>query len=345
MKVAVLGAGAVGSMVGGLIKHHLPEVDVLLFARGDHGEAMRRQGGVNLRAPWGETLVRLPVADEASQIADSDHVFITVKSHATDEAMRAVADHLGDATVISIQNGINQRTLGRYVSPERLALGTTATAIEIATPGTIVMQRDGPTVLGPVSPEVPLEGVRNAASLLDRSRLKTSVEQNMLGIQYNKLVFNTLGAASALSASDFLGEAVTYRPWRRAVGIPLQRESLGVLERAGIRLGRIPGGADAFRFRRLFRTFDLPLVGRLAEVAVRKFFNPKPILFSLQHDLRTGKPTEVDFINGEIVQLAAEQGTSAPLNAKVVQLVHQLSQRGGFFSRDEIVSIFRSLQS
>jgi 2-dehydropantoate 2-reductase len=272
-------------------------------------------------------------------------VFVTVKSHGTEAALNSAADHLGNATVISVQNGINQSTLRRYVSADRLLMGMTATVIAIEEPGTVVLQRNGPTILGPAAAEVPEDRVLAAANLLNASGLDTSVHPNIEGVQYNKLVFNTLGVASSLSALDFLGEAITHSAWRNAVGIPLQQESMDVIARAGIQLSRIPGGADAHRFRRLLRTLNRPVVGPVMQVVVRKFFNPRPILFSVQHDLQKGKRTEIEFINGEIVRMAAERGMDAPLNARVVELVHQLEQRGGFFTRDEIISAFREARS
>ena len=102
MKVAVLGAGAVGSMMGGLIKHGAPDVEVLLFARGEHREAMRQQGGVVLRGPWGNARVPVPVADHLEELRHSDFVLPTVKSPATEAAIRSAADHLGNAIVVSM---------------------------------------------------------------------------------------------------------------------------------------------------------------------------------------------------------------------------------------------------
>ncbi len=53
MKVSVLGAGAIGSMIGGLIKHHDPSIDVTLIVRGEHGRKMNEQASVKLDGAWG----------------------------------------------------------------------------------------------------------------------------------------------------------------------------------------------------------------------------------------------------------------------------------------------------
>ena len=131
MKVGVLGAGAIGSMFGGLIAHRVADVDVVLVARGDHGSAMHRQGGVHLEGDWGKLFVHVNVTDDVAALRDSDVLFLTVKSHATRDAIQAAVDYLGTATFVSIQNGINQSTLSECVSIERLVMGMTATRIDV----------------------------------------------------------------------------------------------------------------------------------------------------------------------------------------------------------------------
>jgi len=342
MKVGVLGAGAIGSMLGGLIKRHAPDLDVVLIARGEHGDAMRSQGGVQLQGRWGVVHVPLHVTDDVQALAGSDYVLLTVKAYSTEEAIRTAAEQIGGATVISIQNGVNQPILSRYLPPARLMMGMTATNVAVSAPGTVTMQRNDATVIGPGFADGSREATNAAANLLRQSRLKIVTDPNVVGSQYNKLIFNTLGAASSLSASDFLGDAVLHRAWRREVAIPLQRESLDVLIRSGIRLSRIPGAPDVYRFRRLLHALNWPVLGRTTEFAVRRFFNRKPIRFSLAIDLVRGKRTEVDFINGEIVRLAEDHGLGAPMNAKVVELVHALERRGGFFTRDEVIASLKS---
>jgi 2-dehydropantoate 2-reductase len=345
MKVTVLGAGAIGSMLGGLLKQHAPEIEVRLIARGSHGDAMIRQRGVILRGSWGSAQVALPVSTDVRDLAGSDYVVLTVKSHGTEQAIRGVAEHAPGATVISIQNGINQPVLLRYVKPDRLVAGMTDTSISILEPGAVRMRRAGVIMIGPGEAEGPMDVARDAAALLQRSGHKIVTNPNMLGAQYNKLVFNCLGAAASLSDSEFLRECILYRPWREAVAIPLQQEALDVLAQANMRLSPLPGGSDAWRFRRLLRMLGLPVIGPLLTAVVDRLVRRQPIYFSLGADLKRGKGTEIDWINGEIVRLARCHQFPAPRHERVVQLVHELEQRGGFFTREEVIAIFREIDS
>ena len=343
-KVTVIGAGAVGSMFGGLIKHNAPNIDVQLIGRGAHNEAMRKQGGVTIQGDWGEIHVPLNVSESMDQVANSDFVLLTVKSYSTAEAMQQAVNYIdSNTTLISIQNGINQPVLRQYVSPDRLVMGMTATKIETKRPGTVSMTRNDVTVIGPSENTMPADRIRAAAELLRLSKLKIKVDPGITGAQYNKLIFNTLGAAASLSNADFLKDAVLHSRWRNTVAIPVQHESLQVVLDSGIPISRIPGAPDVYRFGRLLRLLNTPLVGSVLSGVVKRL-NRQPIRFSLAADLEHGKQTEVDFINGAIVRLAENRQSAAPLNKKIVELVHKLEQSGGFFSRDEVISIFRNLQ-
>jgi 2-dehydropantoate 2-reductase len=351
MKVSVLGAGAIGSMIGGLLAHDASDVEVLLVARGAHGRKIAQRGTIALDGPWGRRDVRIAVSDDPAAIRGSQFVFVTTKSQDTEAAAEAAAPHWGDATIVSIQNGINDQRLARFVEPRRLVMGMTATNIAMVEPGRVSLQLGGATIVGP--PALPsaandLSASEAAAKLLGRIRwpaLRFTTHPNAAGVRYNKLAINALGYASCLSASNFITEALTHRDWRNTVGLPIVRECDRVFQASGITLQKIPGLPNLPRLERLMRRLNAPVVGPIIAFGARRLFNRRPIIFSLQQDLERAKPTEVEFVNGEIVRLAASVGTVAPASSLVVQLVRELEQRGdaSFFSRDEVIERFVAL--
>lgn len=343
MKVSVLGAGAVGSIFGGLIRHHRPDVDVTLVVRGEHGRAISESGELTLVGPWGRRRVPIGSTFEVGDIRGSDVVLVTVKSHATVEALEAARQHLGDATVVSIQNGINDATLRRYVAPERLVCGMTATNMAVLEPGTVSLQLDGSTVVGPFPDGVNAEAARAAAKLLTTSGLRVVHHRNAIGVRYNKLAINAIGYASCLSRSNFITEAVCDREWREHVGRPMLAECAAAFRAAGVKPARIPRGTSFAGLRRLMRLLDVPGLGAGISWIARGRYNRQPILFSLGQDLLKGRPTEIDHVNGEIVRLAREFGVDAPCNARIVELCHVLERRGpgAFASREEVVDHVR----
>ncbi len=336
MKVSVLGAGAIGSMFGGLIRHHSPTTEVVLVTRGEHLRRIEQQGGVRLVGPWGDVTVDVQATDQPDAITGSNAVLLTVKSYSTEAAMIQAQPFLGDAMLISIQNGINQRRLSRFVPIDRLVMGMTATSIAMTEPGTVDLRRNGLSVIGPASDQTPKETVDSAARLLRLSNLDIGVEPNIIGAQYNKLIFNTLGVASSLTNCSLIPEAISNTRWRNRVALRLQQEALDVLQHANIQVADLPDGSSVWKFRRLLKGMNVPFLGVLVRAVVWKMFRDQPIRFSFGEDLRRGKPTEIDSINGEIVRLAEEIGCSAPLNAKVMRLVEQFSTRGEPFTLDEL---------
>lgn len=348
MKISVLGAGAAGTLLGGLLQHDAPELEVTLIVRGEHGRVIQERGSVLLRGPWGTWEVPIRSSFEPSAIADSQFVLVTVKSQATQEAAAAAQPYWGGATVVSIQNGINDYVLSRYVEPDKLVMGMTAMNMAVDEPGSVSLLLSASTVVGPAAGQPSGPQVGAAAELLGRIRrpsLKFAAHPDALGTRYNKLAINALGYASCMSASNLITEALAYGPWRDAVGLPIVRECRRVFARAGIRLRRIPGIPSLPRLERLMRLMGTPVLGPMICFGARQLFNRKPIVLSLLQDLQRGKKTEVGYVNGEVVRLAESLGTSAPVNAEVVRAVHELEERGDgtFFARDEVVRRFRAV--
>ncbi len=345
MKVSVLGAGAIGSMLGGLIKHRAPETEMLFIGRGAHGRAMHERGCVQLQGPWGRCDVPVAYSEDTAEIAGSDIVLVTMKSQDTQAALEQASMHWGRAIVVSIQNGINDGTLLRFVAPDRLVMGMTATNISVVEPGVVSLQLNGVTVVGPSRDRVNIDASRSAARLLTRSGLPVREHPNVLGVLYSKLTFNAVGYASCLSQSNFITEGLCDPAWRTHVGLPLVRECIATLRRARISLAKIPGRPGIHGLRNLMHLLGAPLIGSLIATVARRNYNRRAIVFSLQQDLVRGKPTEIDHVNGQVVRLAESLAGQAPFNSAVVDMVHELERQGAgaFFSREQVIGRFRRL--
>jgi 2-dehydropantoate 2-reductase len=346
-KISVVGAGAIGTMFGGLIKHRNPDVEVVLITRGEHLRQMRDCGHAELRGPWGRCEVPVTASSNPEDVIGSELVLFTVKTQDSEQTAKQFADLLGDAIFVSVQNGINQRILSKYIRSDRLLVGMTATNMAMIEPGVVSLQHSGVSVIGSPSPDVPTAIVERARQTLAASGLKIEATDHILGAQYNKLLFNIMGYASVLSASDFLREGVLDGPWRKNVAIPLLSEGLSVLKQANIPLGRTSGMSDIIRFGRLLRALNAPGVEALVRLIITKVLRPQRLVFSVYQDLLRHRPTEIDFVNGEIVRLAKECSMEAPYNAQVVEMVHNMedSTEVEFLDREAVVSRFRDLRT
>jgi 2-dehydropantoate 2-reductase len=346
MKVSFLGAGAIGSMFGGLLKQSQPNIEVVLISRGEHGKTLCRQQAVTIIGPWGTKQIPLRATDSLSAIQNSDFVFVTVKSQDTAALIRDATSHLGQATIVSIQNGINDPELAEVLPSARLVMGMTSTNMATIEPGRVSMQLDGATLFGAPHGAPAHEAARKTADLFSHVQLPGllfATHDNILGVRYNKLTINALGYASCLSASNFINEALGDRDWRHAVGRRIVEECHRIYRATGTSLAKMPGRSDLGRVERLMGLLDTPLLGTIIRIAVRRRFNRAPIIFSLLQDLHRGKRTEVEFINGQIVKLARSARMQAPVNQTIVQMTQEIEGRlpPPFFTRQAVVDRLR----
>jgi 2-dehydropantoate 2-reductase len=144
--------------------------------------------------------------------------------------------------------------------------------------------------------------------------LALQVQDDMQAVLWAKLLMNLNNPLNALSGLP-LRDELAQRSWRRCLAL-LQREGLCVLEAAGIR----PAQLTPLPTRWIPAVLSLPdaLFQRLA----KRMLAVDPLArSSTWDDLQSGRRTEVDYINGEIVALAASKGLRAAANARVVALI------------------------
>jgi 2-dehydropantoate 2-reductase len=166
----------------------------------------------------------------------------------------------------------------------------------------------------------------------------------MWEVQINKISVNSLGYTSALSRSNFANECLMDPRWRRTIAVPMLAESERVLAAAGITIAHVPGPSDVLRLRKALKLLDKPLARYPISWLIRRRGTPR-LIYSVEQDLLRGRPTEIDFVNGEIVRLGKQYGVDALLHQLSVDIAHELEQRheDRFLSRDEVIQRFASL--
>lgn len=300
MKIGVMGAGAVGCYYGGMLARAGHEV--VLVGRPTHVEALQQRG---LRLQTAAFDVELPVraSTEAAALIDAALVLFCVKSTDTEAAGLELRDHLApDALVLSLQNGVDnaerlQALVGVPVWPAVVYV-----AAEMAGPGHVKHNGRGELVIGPTAvPAAP--GTLESAgllALLGDAGVPAETGDNVAGVLWAKLVLNC--AYNALSALTNL----PYGPLVAREGIArvmddLVAECLAVAAADGV---RIPG--------------DVP-------ASVRRIAQTMPAQFSsTAQDLRRGRRSEIDHLNGYVVRRGEATGTPTPVNRCLHALVKAL---------------------
>jgi 2-dehydropantoate 2-reductase len=138
----------------------------------------------------------------------------------------------------------------------------------------------------------------------------------MLGIAWGKLLINLNNAVNALSGRTLV-EQLLQRDYRRVVAAS-QLEGLRLLCQAGIAPARV-GAVGPSLLPQIMRSPDW----MFGNIFMKAWKIDEKARSSMADDLAAGRKTEVDYINGELVRLAKELGTDAPINRKVVELIRR----------------------
>jgi 2-dehydropantoate 2-reductase len=312
-KILIHGAGSIGCYVGGAWLAAGLDVSFLGRARlkeeiAEHGLALGDSQGWNVQF----TPDRIAFETSPTALKKADIVVLTVKSVSTEAAAKEIGRHFRKgATVISLQNGIsNAETLRRLLPRHRIVQAMVPYNVVHLGPGRWHRATGGDLYADDNEVTRDL-----AARIGDRpGRLKLSAD--MPAVAWSKLLLNLNNALNALSGLTYL-EELKQRDYRRVFAAAIV-ETLNLLDQAKIEPAKIglvgprllPHviGSPDFIFRHLF-------------LRVQKI-DPKG-RGSMADDFAAGRQTEVDYLNGEVVKLAASLGRAAPVNAAIVGLVKQ----------------------
>jgi len=283
MKIAVMGAGAVGCFYGGMLARAGHEMT--LIGRPAHVEAMAKRGGLKFESALFDGIIPIGADTEASGIAGADVVLFCVKSADTEEAGREIAPHLkNDTVVISLQNGVDNAERLSAVLKRTVLPSVVYVAAGMGGPGHIQHHGRGDLIIGP-SPRS--EGIAKAFT---DAAIPTAVSDEVLARLWDKLIINC--AYNALSA-------IAQQPYGRLFEVEGAKDVMDSAIIECIAVAAELGIAVSPDIRE--KTFALVKV-------------MPDQLSSTAQDLARGKPSEIDFLNGYVVRKGAEFGIPTPTN-------------------------------
>ncbi|MBE1159255.1 2-dehydropantoate 2-reductase [Dyella acidiphila] len=311
-RIAIYGAGMIGNYLGGRLHDH---AHIRLIAR-PHVAAALRAHGLSVSDLHGHQQQIAPdsldLRTGPEAVRDADLVLVTVKSAATMDVAHELADILpAETPVISFQNGVRNTAELRAALPRHRVLAGMV-PFNVTQPQTAHFHQGS-------SGELAIEHATAIAPFLATfaaSGMPLQQHEDMQAVLWAKLLINLNNPLNALSGLP-LREQLAQRPWRQCLAL-LQREGLRVLIAAGIR----PAQLTALPARWLPHVLAMP-DALFRRIAARMLAIDPVARSSTWDDLQAGRRTEVDYINGEIVALAASKKGRAPANARVVELVRQ----------------------
>ena len=308
-RIAVFGAGAIGCWIGG--KLSAGGNDVTLIGRPRVLDEL--QDGVRVSELDGPAHTAHPrLATSADAARDADLVLVTVKSAQTSDAARALADVVSPrANVVSLQNGVRNVPVLREVFGDRVRAGMVPFNVIRPAPGHFRRASSGTLMFEPST----------FAEACRRAKLPYQLRDDMADVQWAKLVMNLNNAINALSNLPLFAELMD-PAFRRCYGDSMA-EAISIIAASGQPLAKLTKVPMAW-LPQLMR-LPAPLYRRLG----KKLVTIEPgARSSMWDDLERNRPTEVDYIQGEIVALADKLGRDAPIARGLVRLVKAAEQGG-----------------
>jgi len=300
-KVAVVGAGAVGSFYGAMLARAGQRV--VLVGRPPHVAAIERDG-LKLDMAGRTETIRIDAAATLEAVRGADLVLFCVKSTDTDAVARALAPLLAPhAVVLSLQNGVeNAAAIARHVR-QAVIPAVVYVATAMGGPGTVRHFGRGDLVIGALdggtSGAPGRAGVlQDLVALFGAAGVKVTISDDVMAELWSKLLVNC--AYNAISA---LAQA----PYERLAALPEIRELQALIVREVVALARAEGIALAVEP-------SLQAVERIARSMPAQ-------LSSTAQDLARRKPSEIDHLNGFIARRGRELGVAVPVNQTLAALV------------------------
>ncbi|MBR1273131.1 2-dehydropantoate 2-reductase [Bradyrhizobium sp. AUGA SZCCT0283] len=309
--IGIAGAGSIGCFVGGMLAAGGRRVALLARPRviaeiEAHGLRPTSFEGFDQTI----TRDRFALSENPSVFEDAGIVLVTVKSADTAAMADIIAKHAPlDAVIVSLQNGVGntavlrdrlpgRRVLGGMVPFNVMALGKGR--FHRATSGDIVIEQDE----------------ARTAEKLSVPGLTMRPTDNIDGVQWGKLLLNLNNALNALADLP-LRRQLSSRPWRRLFADQLA-EGLAVIRAEGIKPVSPTPIPPAWMppLLRLPNIIFEPMLGRTMKI------DPEA-RSSMWEDLKHGRRTEIDYLQGVITGIAERRGLEAPLSRRIVELIRQ----------------------
>ncbi len=302
MKIAIIGAGAMGSLFGGRLALAGEEV-WLLDVWEEHVRTIGDKG-LSIATAAKELVSRPRATTRPEDIGRADLVIIFVKSSATRPAAETAAGLLGPETaVLTLQNGYgNAEVIAAVVGKDRVIAGTTAQGATLLGPGRIMHGGSGDTHIGELGGGK-TDRLDKVAACLTRAGIQTFADDNVASLIWGKLVVNV--GINALTAITGLknGELADYEETRQVLALAVE-EAVRVANAAGVKL-----------------PYD-NAVEKVLAVAVATAQNRSSML----QDLSGGRRTEIDAINGALVREGERVGVATPVNEVLTLLIKTLEK-------------------
>jgi 2-dehydropantoate 2-reductase len=299
MRIVVLGAGALGSFIGGMLAR---SNEVILVCRAAHAAEINRNG---LRIVGATRALAKPKAITGiSGLKAPDLLLVTVKAYDTEDAVRGARKLIGPrTTVLSLQNGITTLDrLAECVPGGHLIGGWTSHGATLGKPGIVRHAGSGDTVLGELDGHASSR-VRAIAKTFSESGIRTTLRVDIRReIWLKGLVNSAINPLTAIARCEN--------------GKIASNKELSRIARQICVEGSAAARASGFKIT----------AGEAFQRTMRVSRQTAKNRSSMLRDVEMGRRTEIDYLNGAIEELAKSHGICAPVNGALASIIRVLSK-------------------
>lgn len=298
MKTVFLGSGAMGCLYGGLLAEGGFDV-TLVDVWKEHMDAVNERG-LSIEAAGKERIIKnIRGTTDPAEAGKADLIVVFVKSTATSEAMKGAMSLVGpDTTVLTLQNGLgNLEKLVRVAGKERVIAGITGHGSTLLGPGKIRHAGQGDTIMG--EPDGTLsDRLKKIGAMFEKSNIPVKLSNNVIGLIWGKLLVN-VGINALTAVTGLRNGRMTELPEAEELLVLAVKEGIEVAVAAGIRLET----DDPVEYTKN--------VARMTG----------PNRSSMLQDVMNRRQTEIDVINGAIVDEGRRLKIPTPVNLALTNLV------------------------
>ncbi|MDD5504977.1 MAG: 2-dehydropantoate 2-reductase [Candidatus Omnitrophica bacterium] len=298
MKIAIVGPGAIGCLLAGLLSRQKGRHDVWLLDKHPQRAKKIKESGITIE---GVTAAKqsVNITADAKLIGQSELVVIATKSYDTESALASIKPLLsGETNVMSLQNGIgNLQLVSDMVGQDRTVCAITSHGATLISDGRVKHTGKGDTVIGKLDGKL-FRDVRHISNALNDAGIMTKTSKDIGNALWSKLIINA--GINPLSAIC-----------RVPNGVILKREGIKELMRQ-----LVIEAVKVAKKNKIKLIFDDPLA-KVESVCQSTADN----ISSMLQDVLNKKRTEIDFINGAISRYAKNAGIKTPVNDTIVCII------------------------
>lgn len=329
MKIAVIGAGAIGGCVAGYLKK--AGEDVILIGHKDQVDAIK-QKGLTIKGARGSETIHVPVATQMQEPCDL--VIFAVKTQDIEDAFAANSEFLNTGLVLTSQNGVQaDNLLSSHFERKRQLSSIVMFGATYVKPGEITFNFEGDWIIG--RPFTPVDPTTHKVAEVLGKAFQVVASPDIMGMKYLKLFVNFNNCIPALIGKSMQETFADMDLCR--LSIMLLKEGVGIIQHAKIALTSMPD----FPKERIFGLAGMP-IEQAAGIMNKTLtgLSKEPLYGSILQSIMRGKLSEIDFINGEVVHLADRLKLPCPLNNRIVDMVHEVERTHKFFAIDLVKQEF-----